>query len=123
MLANVTLLGGVGLKVVSLASRALGRQRLSDGLAGEEIPIAARIFALGRRDGRNDNGPPVSARTVVGGRDGRDPRAVGKQFDHTSSLRSRNAKRACGASPKSSPTLLPRTRATLQTAAPRRAPR
>jgi ribonuclease P protein subunit RPR2 len=46
MLANVTLLGGVGLKVVRSHHERWDGSGYPDGLAGEEIPIAARIFAL-----------------------------------------------------------------------------
>jgi response regulator RpfG family c-di-GMP phosphodiesterase len=46
MLANVTLLGGAGLKVVRSHHERWDGGGYPDGLAGEEIPLAARIFAL-----------------------------------------------------------------------------
>jgi ribonuclease P protein subunit RPR2 len=46
MLANVTLLGGAGLMVVRSHHERWDGSGYPDGLAGEQIPIAARIFAL-----------------------------------------------------------------------------
>lgn len=46
MLANVTLLGGAGLSVVRSHHERWDGRGYPDGLAGSEIPIAARIFAL-----------------------------------------------------------------------------
>jgi response regulator RpfG family c-di-GMP phosphodiesterase len=46
MLANVTLLGGAGLKVVRSHHERWDGTGYPDGLAGSDIPIAARIFAL-----------------------------------------------------------------------------
>jgi cyclic di-GMP phosphodiesterase len=46
MLANVTLLGGAGLKVVRSHHEHWDGTGYPDGLAGEEIPLAARVFAL-----------------------------------------------------------------------------
>jgi response regulator RpfG family c-di-GMP phosphodiesterase len=46
MLANVTLLGGSGLKVVRSHHERWDGSGYPDGLAGEQIPLAARVFAL-----------------------------------------------------------------------------
>jgi len=46
MLANVTLLGGAGLKVVRSHHERWDGSGYPDGLAGEQIPLAARVFAL-----------------------------------------------------------------------------
>jgi response regulator RpfG family c-di-GMP phosphodiesterase len=46
MLANVTLLDGAGLRVVRSHHERWDGTGYPDGLGGEEIPIAARIFAL-----------------------------------------------------------------------------
>ncbi len=46
MLANVTLLGGSGLKVVRSHHEHWDGTGYPDGLAGEQIPLSARIFAL-----------------------------------------------------------------------------
>ena len=46
MLANVTLLGGSGLKVVRSHHEHWDGTGYPDGLAGERIPLAARVFAL-----------------------------------------------------------------------------
>jgi response regulator RpfG family c-di-GMP phosphodiesterase len=46
MLANVTLLDGAGLKVVRSHHERWDGTGYPDGLTGEQIPIAARIFAL-----------------------------------------------------------------------------
>lgn len=46
MLANVTLLGGTGLSVVRSHHERWDGTGYPDGLAGTEIPIAARVFAL-----------------------------------------------------------------------------
>ena len=46
MLANVTLLGGAGLTVVRSHHERWDGTGYPDGLAGAQIPIAARIFAL-----------------------------------------------------------------------------
>jgi cyclic di-GMP phosphodiesterase len=46
MLANVTLLDGAGLKVVRSHHERWDGSGYPDGLAGDQIPIAARIFAL-----------------------------------------------------------------------------
>src|SRR5206468_10393434 len=46
MLANVTLLDGAGLKVVRSHHERWDGSGYPDGLAGEQIPVAARIFAL-----------------------------------------------------------------------------
>jgi ribonuclease P protein subunit RPR2 len=46
MLSNVTLLGGAGLKVVRSHHEHWDGTGYPDGLAGEEIPLAARVFAL-----------------------------------------------------------------------------
>jgi cyclic di-GMP phosphodiesterase len=46
MLANVTLLEGAGLRIVRSHHERWDGSGYPDGLAGEKIPIAARIFAL-----------------------------------------------------------------------------
>jgi response regulator RpfG family c-di-GMP phosphodiesterase len=46
MLANVTLLGGAGLKVVRSHHERWDGRGYPDGLVGSDIPVAARIFAL-----------------------------------------------------------------------------
>jgi ribonuclease P protein subunit RPR2 len=46
MLSNVTLLGGAGLNVVRSHHERWDGAGYPDGLAGEQIPLAARIFAL-----------------------------------------------------------------------------
>jgi response regulator RpfG family c-di-GMP phosphodiesterase len=46
MLANVTLLGGSGLKVVRSHHERWDGSGYPDGLAGKQIPLAARVFAL-----------------------------------------------------------------------------
>lgn len=46
MLANVTLLGGSGLRIVRSHHERWDGSGYPDGLAGEQIPLAARVFAL-----------------------------------------------------------------------------
>jgi HD-GYP domain-containing protein (c-di-GMP phosphodiesterase class II) len=46
MLSNVTLLGGSGLKVVRSHHEHWDGTGYPDGLVAEEIPLAARVFAL-----------------------------------------------------------------------------
>jgi ribonuclease P protein subunit RPR2 len=64
MLANVTLLGGAGLNVVRSHHERWDGTGYPDGLAENEIPIAARIFALvDSMDAMTTDRPYRSART------------------------------------------------------------
>jgi response regulator RpfG family c-di-GMP phosphodiesterase len=81
MLANVTLLDGVGLKVVRSHHERWDGTGYPDGLEGEQIPIAARVFALvDAMDAMTTDRPYRAAQTWEDATDEILAQA-GKQFD------------------------------------------